>query len=189
MRSTESILVRPFNAADANSLHAAVLASINELCYWMPWCHPGYSLAEAKAFIEYTESAWANGVEYPLGVFDVGSGEVIGGTGLNHINRAYKIANLGYWVCSPRAGRGIARTAARFAAEIGFQDLQFTRLEIVVLTNNHASQKVAHAVGARLESTARNRLYFQGSPREAFVNALIPTDLIATHNSPPSFID
>lgn len=177
MRSTESILVRPFRAADAASFHAAVLNSMDELCHWMPWCHVGYALADAQAWMAYCESAWSQASEYPLGIFDAVSGEVIGGTGLNHINRLYRIANLGYWVSSRHTGRGVARTAARLAADIGFKELQFTRLEIIVLTNNLASQAVARALGARLECTARNRLYFQDQPHEAFVNSLVPDDV------------
>jgi RimJ/RimL family protein N-acetyltransferase len=177
VRNTESVLVRRFTAADAESFHAAVRASIGELTYWMPWCHPGYSLVDAQAWIRFTEEAWARETEFPLGIFDVSNGAVIGGTGLNHINNDYRIANIGYWVSSPYTKRGVARTAAHLAADIGFKELEFTRLEIVVLTNNPASQRVAQAIGARLEGIARNRLYFRGQPHEAFVNSLIPEDM------------
>ncbi|WP_332775147.1 GNAT family N-acetyltransferase [Polaromonas sp.] len=184
MRSTESILIRRFNPSDVESFYAAVRASIDELSYWMPWCYPAYSLADAQAWIQFTEKAWASGTEYPLGIFDVRSGAVVGGTGLNHINKVYRIANIGYWVSSLFTNRGVARTAARLVADIGFKDRQFTRLEIVVLSNNPASQRVAQAVGARLEGKARNRLYFHGKPHEAFVNSLIPEDLASTQGSP-----
>ena len=93
------------------------------------------------------------------------------------INPINKIGNLGYWVSTPYTGRGVARTAALMAADIGFNDLGMTRLEIVVLTHNLASQRVAEAVGARRECIARNRLYFQGRPSDAVVYSLIPGDL------------
>lgn len=177
MRSTESILVRRFTASDAESFHAAVRGSIEALSYWMPWCHPAYSLADAQRWMQFCEAAWSARSEFPLGIFDAASGAVIGGTGLNHVNTAYRTANLGYWVGSSHTNRGVARTAARLAADIGFTDLQLTRLEIVVLTHNPASQRVAQAIGAQLECTARNRLYFHGAPHPAFVNSLVPQDM------------
>jgi RimJ/RimL family protein N-acetyltransferase len=112
--------------------------------------------------MEFASEAWESGREYPLGVFEAASGKVVGGTGVNHINKAYRTGNIGYWVSSRYTGKGIARFAAR--------------LEIVVLTHNKASARVAEALGARFECEARNRLYFQGRPHNAFVYSLVPGD-------------
>lgn len=169
--------VRRFQPADAPSFYAAVQESIHELTYWMPWCSKDYSLSDAQAWIKTTIDLWDAGAEYPLGIFDADTGAVVGGTGVNHLNRAYRIGNIGYWVSSSRTGQGVARLAARQAALLGFTELGLTRLEIVVLTHNKASQRVAEAIGATLECEARNRLYFQGRPHSAYVYSLTPDDL------------
>ncbi len=169
--------VRRLQPADAPSFYAAVRESIDELTYWMPWCSKDYSLADAEAWMQTTSDMWAAESEYPLGIFDGATGEVVGGTGVNHINRAYRIGNIGYWVNSKRTGQGIAEFAAHQSAVLGFGELGLTRLEIVVLTHNMASQRVAEKVGAKLECEARNRLYFQGSPHSAYVYSLVPEDL------------
>ncbi|MFN5340025.1 MAG: GNAT family N-acetyltransferase, partial [Burkholderiales bacterium] len=103
-------------------------------------------------------------------------GKVVGGTGVNHINKDYRTGNIGYWVSSRYTGKGIARFAACKSAVLGFEELGLTRLEIVVLTHNKASARVAEALGARFECEARNRLYFQGRPHNAFVYSLVPGD-------------
>lgn len=169
--------VRRLRPADAPSFYAAVRESIDELTRWMPWCREDYSLSDAEAWMETTSEMWATGIEYPLGIFDTSSDAVVGGTGINHINRAYRIGNIGYWVSSKRTGQGIARFAAHQSALLGFGELGLTRLEIVVLTHNAASQRVAEAVGARRECEARNRLYFQGAPHSAYVYSLVPGDM------------
>lgn len=169
--------VRRFLPTDAPSFYKAVRESMEELAYWMPWCTKDYSMSDAEAWMRTTSEMWDSGAEYPLGVFDATSGEVVGGTGVNHINRAYRIGNIGYWVSSKRTGEGIARFAAHQSALLGFGALGLTRLEIVVLTHNHSSQCVAKAVGAKLECEARNRLYFRGVPHSAFVFSLVPGDL------------
>ena len=101
---------------------------------------------------------------------------MVGGTGINHLNKPYQIGNIGYWVSTPHAGRGVARHAAMQSALLGFGELGLTRLEIVVLTHNIASQKVAASLGATRECQAKNRLYFHGKPHDAIVYSLVPED-------------
>jgi len=179
MKSSIPIIVRPFETSDAPSFLCAVKDSVRELGNWMPWCHSGYSLADAESWIAHCRSSWESGTEFPLGIFDAGTGQVIGGTGLNHLIKPYRLASLGYWVSTPFTGKGVARNAARIAAEKAFNELGLTRVEIVILTNNMASQRVAQSLGATLECEARNRLYRQGQPQSAFVYSLVPGDLFS----------
>ena len=172
-----NFLVRRLEATDADSLFAAVHASLAELTYNLPWCKLDYALADAEAWISYSQSGWLNRSEFPLGVFDADSGLVIGAVGISQINKANRIGNVGYWVGTPYVGRGVARFAAKQAALLGFGELGLTRLEIVTLTHNLASQRVAEALGATRECVARNRLYWQDAPHDAVVYSLIPSDV------------
>ena len=63
------------------------------------------------------------------------------------------------------------------AAMTAFNQLGLTRLEIVSLTHNQASQRVPQALGASFECEARNRTYFQGKPHNAPVYSLVPEDM------------
>lgn len=175
-RSTE-IEVRPFRLSDAPSFLKAVQASRNELLYWMPWCHENYGAEDAESWMRFCQAAWQSRIEFPLGIFDVTTGDVIGGTGVNHINTTYKIGNLGYWVSTPFTGRGVAVAAAQRAINMGFTELGLTRLEILALTHNVASQRVAERLGAERECIAKNRLYFQGRPHDAVVFSITPQAL------------
>lgn len=177
-RRAHGLLVRPLGEGDAPALHAAVRVSIDSLSHWLPWCHPDYSLADAEAWVAYAEAAWARQSEFPLAVFDDTSGEFIGCTGLSQVNGVHRSANLGYWIGEPHRGRGIATHAVTLAAAIAFEELDLVRLEIVVLPDNRASQRVAEKIGATREVEARNRLMFQGRPSGAVVYSLIPGDLL-----------
>ncbi|AYR26981.1 GNAT family N-acetyltransferase [Herbaspirillum rubrisubalbicans] len=126
--------------------------------------------------MQFTQEAWLNRTEFPLGIFEAKTGSVVGGTGINQINKAYRVGNIGYWVSTPHVGRGVARFAAKQAALLGFGELGLTRLEIITLTHNTASQRVAASLGASRECQARNRLYFQGAPHDAVVYSLVPKD-------------
>lgn len=178
MTQSSKFFVRPFKPSDDQSFLAAVLASFNELNYWLPWCHENYALADAQAWIAMCEDSWRSETAYPLGIFDAESGQVIGGAGINQIDKTYCIGEVGYWVSTPYTNRGVAQFAARQTAEMGFQKLGLTRLEIIVLTHNLASQRVAESIGAVRECVARNRIYFQDKPHDAVVYSLVPGDLV-----------
>jgi RimJ/RimL family protein N-acetyltransferase len=178
-RQDGDILVRPLSLDDAPALHQAVRNSISSLSQWLPWCHAAYSLSDAEGWVAHCVDAWERRAEFPLGIFSSKSGEVLGGAGLNHINHVHRSANLGYWVGEPHCGKGVATRAAALAAAIGFEDLEFVRLEIVTLSRNLASRRVAAKLGATCEAEARNRLMFQGKPATAVVYSLIPGDMAA----------
>ncbi len=176
-RVANEYMVRRFEPGDAESLFDAVRESVEELSHWMTWCTVAYSLQDAEKWIRFTVDAWASGSEYPLGIFHSPTGSVVGGTGVSRLDRANRTGNIGYWVSSRHTGRGVARFAALHSARLGFGQLGLTRLEIVVLTHNKASQRVAQSLRATLECEARNRLYFRGAPHNAYVYSLIPSDL------------
>jgi RimJ/RimL family protein N-acetyltransferase len=173
------VLVRPLAAGDTLPLYEAVRASVDSLAYWLPWCHAGYSLADAVNWVDRSIESWANQSEFPLGIFST-RGEFLGGTGLSHVDRGHNLANIGYWVSTPHRGKGVACVGAALAARLGFRELGFTRLEIVVLPHNLASLRVAEKLGATREVEARNRVMFQGKPASAIVYSLVPDDILGT---------
>jgi RimJ/RimL family protein N-acetyltransferase len=87
------------------------------------------------------------------------------------------MANLGYWVRTSRIREGIATEAAKQAAQYGFERLRFQRLEIVVEIGNLPSLRVAKKIGAVQEGLLRNRGNLHGSPFDAYMYSLIPSDL------------
>jgi RimJ/RimL family protein N-acetyltransferase len=173
----ELILIRPYREADAELLYEAVRESIAEVSPWLPWCHENYSIAESREFIA-ARSIISQGDEwYSFGIFDKASRRFCGGVGLNFINRVHQIANLGYWVRTSAAGRGVATRATRLAARFGFETLGLHRIEIVAAVDNVASQHVAERAGARREGVLRKRLLIQGQPRDAVMYSLVAEDL------------
>lgn len=178
MRSNSQITVRPWTVADTDSFFAAVRESVESLSTWLPWCTLDYSRDQAAARMAFSERAWQERSEFPLGIFATSSGKVMGATGISLFRPEYRLGNLGYWVGEPHRGQGVAFTAAWMAADIGFVDLGLTRLEVVAMVNNTASQHVAEKLGAVRECVARNRVYYRGAPADAVVYSLIPGDLV-----------
>src|SRR6266446_4390190 len=171
------ILIRPFREEDAGALYEAVRESISEVSPWLPWCHQNYSIEESREFIGSRELASQGGEWYSFGIFETDTGRFLGGVGINFINRVHQMANLGYWVRTSAAGRGIATAATRMAARFGFEQLGLRRIEIVVVVANVPSQRVAEKVGAHREGLLRKRLLIHGESLDAVLFSLVPDDL------------
>jgi ribosomal-protein-serine acetyltransferase len=175
--SDGQILIRPYRAEDTSAVYEAVRESIKEISVWMPWCHEDYAIEETSAFIMSREQAWREDREYTLGIFEVGSRDFLGSTGLTFVNRVHNCANLGYWVRSSRTGHGVASRAARLAARFGLEQLGFQRIEILAAVGNHASQRAAEKAGARREAVLRKRLLVRGQPQDAILYSFVAEDL------------
>lgn len=178
--SDGTILIRPYRAEDIQSLYEAVRESINEVSRWMPWCYEGYTIDESRAFIMSREEAATKGEEYGFGIFDAQTEDYLGGVGLNHIIREYLYANLGYWVRTSRAGRGVASRATRLAAQFAFEELGLQRVEIVAAVGNVGSQRTAEKAGAVREGVLRKRIVLRGVTHDAVLYSLVDEDMKAS---------
>lgn len=173
----DHVLLRPFRDDDAGALYEAVCESMAEVSPWLSWCHRDYSIDESRQFISSRAQAADSDEWYSFGVFAKDTGAFLGGVGLNFINRVHQMGNLGYWVRTAAAGRGIATEAARLMARFAFEKVGLHRVEIVAAIPSIASQRVAEKTGAVREGVLRNRLLIRGVPYDAMLFSLIPSDL------------
>ncbi len=165
------VTIRPYRETDAAEVCEAVRESMAELVPWMPWCHPQYSEHDAISWIRATLDGFISGAIYDFAVFDA-DGRYTGGCGVNQIRTSQGAANLGYWVRSSRAGRGIAPAAALKVVDWTWHHTPLTRLEIVAAVDNLRSQRVAEKVGARRERIVQERLVARGAPYAAVLYSL-----------------
>ena len=172
------LIVRTYREDDAPLLFEAVRESIAEVSPWLPWCHENYSIAESREFITSRIAAAQGDEHYSFAVLAKDDPQrLLGGVGLNFINRVHQFGNLGYWVRTSFAGQGITSRAARLVARFGFEQLGLQRIEIVAAVPNIASQRVAEKIGALREGTLRKRLLIRGEPQDAIMFSLLREDL------------
>jgi len=169
-----TLCLRPWHADDANALCEAVQASLASVGRWLSWCHAGYGLADATAWIAHCQDGWAQRLHAAFAVVDDASGELLGSVGLSQWNAVEGSANLGYWVRQSRQGKGIATRAASMAAGFGFGTLGLGRIDIAVLPDNLASRRVADKLGATCQGRIPGRLRWRDQARDAVVYTLRP---------------
>ena len=173
----DQLLLRAFHEDDVSGLYEAVRESVAEISPWLSWCHQDYSIEESRQFISSRAQAADSGEWYSFGIFEKDKGTLVGGVGLNFINRVHQVGNLGYWVRTTATGRGIATESARLMARFAFEQVGLHRVEIVAAIPNIASQRVAEKTGAVREGILRNRLLIRGVSHDAMLFSLIPEDL------------
>jgi len=171
------ILIRPLSDSDTDALVEAVRLSAESLQKWASWYHPAYGPEDARLWLAHCAQQWASGRDREFAVDDAQSGKLIGSVGISQINTIHHFGNLAYWTAAAHCNRGVASRAARLALEFAFENMGLTRVEVVVRTDNVASQRVAQNIGARLEGTARNRIFFKDSPLDALMYSVVATDL------------
>jgi RimJ/RimL family protein N-acetyltransferase len=166
------IRIRPYRLDDAKAIWEAVRASMTELQPWMPWCHPAYSIDEARSWLGVQVQAFQQRTTFEFAI-TTDEGAYLGGCGLNQIDALNQRANLGYWVRSSAAGRGVATAATGLTRDWGFANTDLARIEILVAVGNVASRRVAEKSGAVYEGTLRGRLVVHGIRHDAAMYAFV----------------
>lgn len=166
-----NVRIRPYVTADDADVFAAVKESSAALSPWMPWCHPGYSIDDSRSWLLLQTSAFERGEAFEFAI-TAADGSYLGGCGLNQIDRANNRANLGYWVRTSAARRGVATAAVLALRDWGFERTSLIRLEIVIAVGNAASRRVAEKSGAVLEGVLHDRLLLHGTAHDAVMFSL-----------------
>jgi ribosomal-protein-serine acetyltransferase len=175
-RKMPNIIIEKISLERVRDYHEAIVESSQEWFAEGMIPKPDLSMDELEHVLKNFLELWENDNIYLFSILDASTNQVVGFVFLNHVDRLYQMANLGYQVRTSRMGEGIATAAARLAARYGFEKLGFQRIEIVVRKDHIPSLKVAEKLGAVREGLLRNRLQLHGSAYHAYMYSLIPND-------------
>jgi RimJ/RimL family protein N-acetyltransferase len=160
----------PLDPAHAPALVEAVLEIARDPhghSLW--WVHPGYSLAEAHAFIARAMLLQ----EQNLGdVFAIEEqGVLLGLANAKSYDWVHGCFQGGYWLRPSARGRGAATEALRQLALLEHAR-GMLRMELLIGHDNARSAAVAQRVGAQFEGRLRNRLIVNDVRKDAALWAL-----------------
>jgi RimJ/RimL family protein N-acetyltransferase len=162
----QGLRLRPFELADAQAVAEAVRESFAEIHAWMAWCHVGYSVEDARSWLRLQAHEFERGLGFHFAVLSADA-RLLGCVGLNQVDPANRRANLGYWIRTSAAGRGVATSAVETVRDWAFANTNLIRLEIVIAIGNRASYRVAEHLGAQYEGVMRRRLMLHGRAHDA----------------------
>ena len=82
----KGIVLRPYQATDAEAFAVAVRESVDTVGLWMPWCHAANSQQEALIWFDTCAKGLTDRSSFEFGVFAEENGSFLGGAGLNYFN-------------------------------------------------------------------------------------------------------
>ncbi|MFF9349996.1 GNAT family N-acetyltransferase [Streptomyces sp. NPDC014734] len=172
--TTGRLLLRPFTDADADGIHAA--CQDPAIQRWTVVPSP-YRRVDAEHFAhEICPDGWRDDSMYNFAVVLRDGGALAGALGLTRRNLPDTF-EVGFWTAEEHRGRGHATEAVLSAARWAFASLGCDRLEWRAEVGNTASRAVALRAGFRMEGEQRSGLLNKGVRRDAWVGALLPSDL------------
>lgn len=114
---------------------------------WLLQVPSPYTPEEADIWIHKCKSGENENTNFSYAIENDGS--LVGGIGLH--KKFEHSAEVGYWIGEEFWGKGYATTALNNILEIGFNDLNFTRIHAHVFEGNIASEKILLKCGFEYE--------------------------------------
>lgn len=151
----------------------AIERSLPELKLAMSWAHTS-TPASVSEHIRDAERDWEAWTGWDWAIFY--EDQIAGSIGLIRHIPMWRSAELGYWIRSDIAGRGVATEAGRAAISFGFEVLDLNRIELGAAVDNIASQRVAEKLGFVFEGTKREGSLVDGRGVDTRFYGLLASD-------------
>ncbi|MBL7777733.1 MAG: GNAT family N-acetyltransferase [Chitinophagales bacterium] len=144
---TDRVVIRCYQASDAQLLKNAIDESLPELKLWMPWAiGEPQTLEQKQLLVNRFAEDFKNGVDYSFAILNLAQTELLGSTGL-HTRLEPTAREIGYWIHSRHTGKGLATHVVQALTQVAFLHENIQRLEIRCHMQNMASQRVAIKAG------------------------------------------
>jgi RimJ/RimL family protein N-acetyltransferase len=171
----EPITIRLPELRDAAALEIACADPQTLLWTSVP---PGYDHERALGFINDYAPGWWQRHEGACWVIADSADDYAGQIDLR-VGRDSAVADVGFLTAPHARGRGYMSAALRAVAEFGLRELGLERVEWKAHVGNEGSKRVAEKAGFQLEGVLRAGCAHRGERRDAWLAALVRTDLEA----------
>jgi RimJ/RimL family protein N-acetyltransferase len=172
---TDRLLLEPIGSEHAAALWSGTEASLPDLERWMLWAVAA-TREGTDAFTAEAEREWEEGTAFHFTITE--EGHLAGALGLEVRAPINRIGEIGYWIRSDRAGRGLATEAGEAVVAFGFEMVGLYRIELRAGVANAASQRVAEKLGFRREGTLRKGCPGGKEPYDCHLYGLLREDFL-----------
>lgn len=163
----DGFVLRSYDAGDGPLLVAASTESYEHLRPWLPWATPDQSVDDAELIARRFRAKYLMHEDFVIGAFSRDNGRLVGGTGF-HLREgplSSACAEIGMWVRTHEAGRGLGTRMLQAMLEWGFTEWPWLRLSWRCDDRNKASMRVAEKGGLLSEGLLRGQAADVGGGR------------------------
>lgn len=149
---SERTYLRPFEAADAEELHALIESNRDYLARWLPWAGQ-QTPTDTERFIQRAQAQLESDDGFQAAL--VRDGRIAGAVGYPTVDWSHRRTSIGYWLSEDCQGRGTMTAAVRVLVAHALDVWNLNRVEIRVATENRRSRAIPERLGFREEGTLR----------------------------------
>ena len=144
--TTERLVLRRYEASDAEQMSRVTLAAKAHLEPWMPWARAEPLPADERAaLIERFMREFDEGSDFVMGIF-THTGEYLGGTGLL-TRRGAGVLEVGYWIAPEHQGKGYITEATKALTLVALRYCGAELVELLHDPDNARSSRVPQRCG------------------------------------------
>src|SRR4051794_25025002 len=147
------LVLRQFEAYDAEPLFALVQRQRAYLRQWLPWVDFTETVDDVRRFIVRTRNQFDANQGPQCAV--VLNGEIAGSLGCHPIDWSNKHCSIGYWVSADQQGRGLMTQCCVSMIDYLFEELDLHRVVIQCGTGNTKSCAIPQRLGFVREGVLR----------------------------------
>ena len=181
---TERLIIRCYQPEDAALLKASIDESLVHLLPWMTWAKNEPETVQAKIErLRQYRGQFDLGLDYTFGIFSKDEKKLIGSTGL-HTRLDGNAREIGYWINANCVQQGYATETVKALIKVGFEIEELDRIEIRIIPENTASQRVPQKLGFLYEGTLKNRTTnTEGELRDMMIWTMFKSDYLKKNYS------
>jgi len=158
-RVSRHLLIRPFHRRDVEAMVDAVEMSLPDLRKWLPWAQGPYRRGDAASYIRESGSAWNEGRAFDFTIRRPEDPDRhLGNVSVWWTSRSARVGEIGYWIRSDEAGKGIGTEAAARVLGVAFDELEMHRVVVRIAVGNAGSERVADKLGFVREGLLREEV-------------------------------
>ena len=152
--TTAAFVIRSYESGDGPGLNEATVNSYEHLRTFLPWASPDVSLDDSEKTCRQFRGRYLLAKDFTLGIFSPDESRLLGGTGfhLRDYDLADRTAEIGMWIRSDQAHRGLGTAVLLALLEWGFTDWPWLKLIWRCDSTNAASAAVARKAGLPQEA-------------------------------------
>ncbi|AOM84355.1 GNAT family N-acetyltransferase [Salisediminibacterium beveridgei] len=164
-------LLEPRHAKD---LYHIIDASRDHLGAWLAFPEKTTNIADSEAFIKSSLKRFAEDDGYWVGIWH--QGQMAGSIGFLYMDQDARKTEIGYWLGSGFAGKGIATKAVTTMINHAFHNLNLNKVEINVATENKKSRAIPERLGFTQEGIIRHYEYLNGVYLDRVIYGLLQSE-------------
>jgi RimJ/RimL family protein N-acetyltransferase len=150
------VIIRPLALTDAPNIVEAIDESLTELKQFMPWAHYPQTIESQRIRIVTSIHDYWSGRDNVFGIFGATTNSFLGCSGLHRRTLNSRGLEIGYWIRSSIAGKGLTTAVTRSLIVYGFEYLGLNRIQCCHNAKNIGSARVNDKCNLKIEGTLKN---------------------------------